>query len=306
MSCTRYVALCTFVLLLFKAANIPETANLDIANYRADYEGSYNRYEVGYEFIVQMMNQKLDVTFERFWMLIIGAQIVIFLYAYNLHGALGGLLGFPVLLSLAGSTIGMQVRYGLSCALFLLGIVCLVRSRRILATTLVAAACLLHNATILITLLCWLILILAYAHNKWKIGWPVLFTLYGTVLYFITSNIEALLSTGRYVSYFGTVYFATKSTTSIVYTIIMLAGISFLLTRKQARLNVEIMMHIGLLIAVLCLSGYAVISGRLLVMTFFLEPVTIISLLDTRKPVHRLVIMLPLILLSWSKVVLMT
>jgi hypothetical protein len=274
----RYAALCLIGVLLFRAADIPVEQNKDIDNYRLDYERSLNGYEAGYELIVQVMHQRLEVPFETFWMLVLIAQIFLLLLAYNLYGPTGGVWAYPILLSIAGSTIGMQVRFGLACALLILALVIFPR-HRLLAMVVAVAAGFIHNATVLFSILYGIVLIQSYIQREWKVHWSIPITVLSVAVAVTALNIELLLKNGRYESYFGTDYFEAKSAGSIVYTVVMLVCLGVHARSKHIRSQPEFLLHFILLISVIILHQYAVIGGRLLVMSFFLEPLTIMRVL---------------------------
>ena len=303
--CLRGMAFFAVAFLLFRAADVPEELNLDIANYRADYEGDYARYEWGYEALVAVMHQQLDLPFGAFWYILIGVQILIFLYAYETYTSGGAVIGFPLLLSLAVSTIGMQIRFGLSCALLVLALSCFYRSHRLRGILVAAIACSIHNAAYLITLLYAAVCFQFYFKRNWYIRLHLSFAVIVLAILALAANIEFLLMNGRYASYFGTEFFEAKSTSSVIYTIVILTWLGFLVTYKYLHPNPIILLHVALLAGALVLSTYAVLGGRLLVMSFFLEPITIMVFFRPKLSPLRLLLGLPLIALSWCKVLLL-
>lgn len=288
--------------ILYSVANIPESENLDIANYRADYQQAQTAYEVGYGWLTHMFRDGLGVSFEDFWMSVLLIQIALLLLAYNTLRWRGLVLCFPVLLSIDVTVIGTQIRFGLACSLLIWAVLLYANSHRVMALAAAAVACQLHNAAYLMAALFCVGAGQVFLIKKSRAVWLLGCGLYLGLLAGLALSIETVLSSGRYASYFGTEYFSGKSLGSIAYSLAVLSLLVAIFSLRPSKTPVEIVMHIALLVGVLVLSKYAIISGRMLVLSFFLEPLSIAKALEYKRSRKEYLLLGPLILASWSKV----
>lgn len=265
--------------------------NPDISSYKIDYERGDWSFELGYELFGWILRFFFDFTFAEYWSVVV--FLICFLLSILYANLSVWLIALPNILY-QSVFLGTQVRFALATLLFLVFVLHLkvdVNKRcRGLLTVFSAAS----------------------FHYFYLFFWPLL-SIYQFLrvrfsrspdslvsLFLVVFSIFLSLFAPKILSFFfeivgksgylGTKYFERKSFLSLAY---LFGVVFFLLSAKlfenaitlTPREKKLLEFSFFLSIMIIATSGVAILSGRLMIILSFVEPVVIYSLLSSGKKV---------------------
>ncbi|HIF9507233.1 TPA: EpsG family protein [Photobacterium damselae] len=261
----------------------PFNLNPDIINYSTDYINSNWSYEVGYELVGYFFREIIGFNFEQYWSSILIFQIVLLIFIYSKkHIYIFALSNIYVM---SEFFYGTQVRYSMACLLFAFTIICISPQKRMTRYIGWIVSFLLHYGLSF--------LIIAYLLkdrvSKWILNKNILsYSILVIVTIFSSSLlinlINIILPYTRFSYYSGSDYLVSKSLLSTLYIVIFLSLI-LLAVKVDNSLNKDPIIRFSVTILYFCLisNSVAVLSGRLLLFLFILEPFILAQLLFRRK-----------------------
>lgn len=271
--------LVSFCLLLpiYYLANYDKTINPDILNYRADYVNSNWTYDIGYEYFANFIKNIFNLSFDHYWDFQLLFQTfllsIIFRNKYIL------LIAYPNLLFLSDTLFGTQIRYAISVQIFLIGLFCLSKRKSIMAFLI---ACTFHYGVVIIAAL--------YLYKEYFFKYKsrvgvrlfIQLSLFLVVIVFFSLFIDTIANLTRYSYYVDSRYFKSKSIVSIIYATVFLAitGYYFFVYKVKDEF-LEFCFFCALL--VLSTSSFAVVSGRMQIFFFLLEPFLIYKIFNLKE-----------------------
>lgn len=279
--------LVSFILLLpiYYLSNYDKSLNPDILNYQADYVNSHWTYDIGYEYFANFVKILFGFSFNSYWDFQLLFQTLLLSVIFRNLKVL--VIAYPNLLFLTDTLFGTQIRYAISVQIFLIGFT-LFKDRKALLTYIVA--CTFHYGVVIIAAL------YLYKEKFFKyrsrIGVRVFIQLsvFLVTVGFFSVFIDTIANMTKYSYYVDSHYFESKSIVSIIYAFIFLAVTSYyFFVYKVNDEIIEFSFFCALL--VLSTSAFAVVSGRMQIFFFLLEPFLIYSIftLKNNKKANRMI-----------------
>lgn len=264
--------------LFYERMNYDFNLNPDIDNYLSDYRNANWSYEFGYEFIGYFFRDIVGLKFEDYWSSLIIVQIIMLSILYLRGGEF--IYAVPNIFLMSEYFYGTTVRYSIGCLLFLL----FFRRENWLEKGKYFSP-LLHYG---------LFFALAIDAIKNKLGFYlvsrnairqiIVIAIICLLFVFIKSIVIILLPYTRFSYYASSYYLDAKSISSTIYIFIYLI-LLVLSVRFDSQLLQDkiILLSLSLLTFCATTAGIAVLSGRVLLLFFLIEPILINKLLHKKS-----------------------
>ncbi|MBY8044189.1 EpsG family protein [Vibrio fluvialis] len=258
-------------------ANYDKNLNPDILNYMGDYVNSNWTYDVGYEIFSNSIKFGLGFNFEQYWVAQLIVQMILLIILYNRLPIF--LLAYPNLLFLSETLFGTQIRYAIGIELLLIGLLLCGRNSKVLLSII---SMMFHYGISLIIAVK-LYKEYFYTYND-RFGKRLLIqlTLFMLGALLFSFSIDFIANATRYSYYVGSRYFESKSLSSILYVLIFFIFVSYYFFYVKVNCHV-IEFSFYILLLILCTSSFAVVSGRVQIFFFMIEPVLIYSIFKLRR-----------------------
>lgn len=274
----KFIFILSMFSLFYVRMNYEFNLNPDIGNYLSDYRNANWSYEIGYEFIGYIFRDIIGLKFEQYWSLLLIIQIIILSIIY-LRGA-EFIYALPNIFLMSEYFFGTTVRYSIGCLLFLLFFR---RDNWIEKGKYLSP--LLHYG---------MFFPLAIDAIKNKLGFYLMsrsavkqvaiIIIICLLSIFLKSIVNTLLPYTRFSYYASSYYLEAKSLLSTVYILIYLILLVLSIRFNNKLLQEKIiLLSLSLLIFCIVTAGVAVLSGRVLLLFFLIEPMLINKLLHKKK-----------------------
>ncbi|WP_429157972.1 EpsG family protein [Aeromonas veronii] len=270
----------------------PFPLNPDIQNYSSNYINENWSYEPGYEFFSYILREYGCLNFTSFWatLLIVQAIILSLIYARNYIF----LIAFSNVFVMSEFFYGTQVRYSLGCLIFVLAVVFYSEHKSKKKFFLALLATSFHYGLAFVWMADYLKKFVAkFILSKQPFSFIILIMICLLFSKILVGFIEILLPYTRFSYYSGSEYLVSKSLSSTLY-IIVFSLLTYAAVRIEPYLvkNTVITLFISILMFSLLASDVAVLSGRLLLFSFIIEPFVIYIVISKRKTAFIGVMML--------------
>tara|TARA_Y100001956_G_C4126044_1_gene190119 strand:- start:30 stop:944 length:915 start_codon:yes stop_codon:yes gene_type:complete len=273
----NYLFRVVLLLPVFYLANYEQSLNPDIINYMNDYVNSNWTYDIGYEAFANLIKSFLNLPFEHFWTLQLIIQICLLALIFKNYILL--LISYPNLVFLSETLFGTQIRFAIGIEIFTLGFLAF-KNRKVLSYYLVSIT--FHYGILLI--------VGTYLYKEYffkyrtrtgmRIALQLMVFSIGALVF--SFSIDWIANATRYSYYVGSRYFEAKSLSSILYVLLffVIVGYYFFIRKVNSKV-IEFSFYILLLI--LMTSSFAVVSGRMQIFFFLLEPILIYSIFHLKR-----------------------
>ncbi|ETT01315.1 EpsG family protein [Providencia alcalifaciens] len=259
----------------------PFEYNLDYENYYPNYIYGYFTYDFLYEWLSFILREIFHLEFNIFWVTLLSSQLILFSLIYNRISIL--LIAYPSLITMSQFFYGTQIRYSIA-ALVLVYATVIVKNN--FYRLLLYISCSLFHYGIVIPLCLSIISKKIHSdfYNIRKLRSICLALLIVLLFSFTLYFIEWFVSATRFSYYIGSNHYMTsKSPLSIVYISMMLILLLLTFTFNIETNTNLLTFGISLLFTCLLTSTIAVLSGRLLLIYFILEPLIIYYTIKNNK-----------------------
>lgn len=279
-----FILWCSLCYPLFILMNYDHNINPDIGNYINDFVKENKSYDIGYEFLLLNFKSFISDDFNNYWTFYLSLQIFILSFIYRKVFLLA--IALLSIIPLAAIFYGTQIRYSLASLFICLGLSIGVNKKEKYRTLFLITASFIHiGMAILIFLYFIRNLFFSYISKMNNIKFLVFLTITFTVPFIITSILNLILPYTQFYYYQNNdTYLVTKSVSSITYNIIQ-----FLILLYLCRNNGDIISYkeirYSLVILWFCIitSSVAVLSGRVMLFYFILEPFITFILIGNKK-----------------------
>ncbi|WP_426578373.1 EpsG family protein [Xenorhabdus stockiae] len=251
----------------------PFEYNLDYTNYYPDYINSSFTYDFLYEWTSFVFNKYLNTSFETFWLCLMISQIILLSILYNKIKLI--ILAYPCIITMSQFFYGTQVRYSIAILISIILFLRIKGSKKNIFLFIIPS--LFHYGSLISIVL---LLVSKKIKSKWFIlnNTKIIFFFISSLIAskFLLFNLDIIVSYTRFSYYIGnSSYFGPKSLSSTIYIAISLLLLIYIYTRDKECRTLVIKSGILLLLFCILFSSIAILSGRVLLVYFLLEPIII-------------------------------
>ncbi|MCX2792882.1 EpsG family protein [Vibrio sp. Sgm 5] len=282
---------------LFFLIEYPFDKNPDYYNYYLNYINHIDRFDLGYTVLSVTMRDFLAMGFDSHWYALIVIELVLLFFVYNKVPVL--ILAIPNLILMSQFLYGTQIRYAIASLVFLLAL-----NENNKPTKLLITASILHYGIAIPSLLYGGLTkkITEYLKgNRIKLLFSIIVLSFVVLL--LSFNIFTMIENTRF-SYFtpDSEFTSAKSLSSIIYVLVYWLALLVITQRNNVEFDKLLLFSMLLITSILATSSIAVLSGRLLLLFFMIEPFIAYRLIQSNENV--ILKLLPTILMT-SKAIFM-
>jgi hypothetical protein len=258
-----------YFIIFYSLIYVPLDVNVDVDSYRQHYDESMLHWEVGYNFLASLA-KAFNLSYEYFYIYYIAIESALLSIFFSRFRIYSSYYVIPAISLIAISVLGTQIRFGLSIILFSFYFYSVSNWKiRLLA---LFSAVMMHNSSIaLVLILIFCNIVDKITFNKKNI---IIAISLAIIIYLYSFDIILIfLNYFNYQYSLDSDFLSARSLPSLIYNSTTIGLLLFNFKKLDGSNTLIFKFYLTLLISSLIFSSFAIISGRLLLVSFLIQPI---------------------------------